>query len=65
MELDRRSRAMNTEWIEIVNDPSTSESDKSLIRKGLQTEFDTIQERRRGIINKNDQRFKKITKHRS
>ena len=59
MELDRRSRAMNTEWVEIVNDPSTSESDKSLIRKGLQTEFDTIQERRRGIINKNDQRFKK------
>ena len=57
MEKDRKMRAINKEWIAVTQDGTIPESTKSVIREGLQKEFNDLDSSKRQIIESVDQRL--------
>ena len=61
-ELDRKSREINKQWINIASDPTMSESTKDIMEQDLRTEFDNLQQTKRDIIQSADNIYNEITK---
>ena len=59
-ELDRQSREVNKRWSAGASDVSVSEATKEILRKELETEFNSLQENKRNIIESADKRFKSL-----
>tara|TARA_R100001198_G_scaffold2854_1_gene1818 strand:- start:6 stop:7322 length:7317 start_codon:yes stop_codon:yes gene_type:complete len=59
-ELDRQSREVNKRWSAGASDASVSEATKEILRKELETEFNSLQENKRNIIESADKRFKSL-----
>ena len=57
MEKDRKMRAINKEWKAVTQDGTIPESTKSVIREGLQKEFNDLDSSKRQIIESVDQRL--------
>ena len=59
-ELDRQSREINKRWSAGAADVSVSEATKEILRKELETEFNSLQQNKRNIIESADKRFKNL-----
>ena len=61
-ELQRKSEEINRKWTNIAADSGLSESSKETMRKQLFSDFDSLQNEKRSIIESADKRYKALTK---